>query len=619
MSRKDWVEGRNSEDFVHRGEDRSGWEEENSSSSEYLIGKNRMPKTPEQEIKEVYQICRTRGRNMAEGKPFNIKFSPDEDTGHTDGKNVFVSTKVMDENKPFTEKADIMLGITTHEMAHIQHTDFKLMKKELTQKFEHAVWNIIEDERIEREVGESTPGYSRNIASVKKYLFDEKYLLGKMLASGKKLTTVPADPEEEEEDPSGIPKHLIAEEEDEEKAIDIMDEERAAAEVFDMFFKFVRYPKHLDDDMISRHEVAIDELKEILTPYPRTAVEAVETSKKVSKIIKKHMDEEMDDPSKSDELSDMIADSINQEMGSDNEEEGEPGPRGISESVQKYDYTEERVEDPDWKAIFRKGEPNEGRYKELLSEVSADAHLLANILYIKCFNEVKFLKGMRSGILDDNRIVEAAHGVKTVHMHKIEKESRKLNLAVVIDESGSMGDGVKDRNAAKVAILLEKAFQIFPVGQLFIYGFTSDHCHNTSDYTDMDFNTIFRYREPGLNIKYGLGDVQGRSNNRDGHCIRAAARRIRQFTQEPMLMFIISDGMPAGSRYNGTGAIKDTRAAVTEVTRMKFFPIQIGIEDILPEQQRQMYDEFVNYKSSRQMVEEIRKLLMKKAHKIMGL
>jgi nitric oxide reductase activation protein len=281
----------------------------------------------------------------------------------------------------------------------------------------------------------------------------------------------------------------------------------------------------------------------------------------------------------------------------------------LSESVVKYDYKEEWIEDKDYQSVFRKVVSNQENYENYLKEVAGDGARLANVLWTKVFNETKKLYGMQNGDLDDNKIVEAVNGIKTVHTLKIPKKDKKVNIIVLIDESGSMY-GRKAMDAARMAVMLEHAYKVFPVGQLFIYGFTSDHGE--------DFNTVYRYREPGLDVKFGLGSVEGRSNNRDGHAIRAVAKRVRKFTQDPMLYFIISDGQPAGERYSGTGAIKDTANAIKEVTKMKFYPIQIGIE-VDESIQAKMYTDFINYKSSRQMVEGIRKLLLQKAHKFVGI
>lgn len=601
------------EDFVHRGEERSGWEDAHSSLSSYVLGGN-SPSTVEGQIKEVYQLCRNRSNNLNPGGDHKLLFRPDEETAKTTGRKVYVSTKILDEKKTFHEKADIMLGFTTHEMAHVIHTNFDLLAASIKDKFTHSIWNTIEDERIEHIIGEEYPGYAGNLKTTKDYVFDERYLLAEALKRKRKLKTLspaPAAPEEEEEKEEED--HLVAEDPREGLTEEMTEEEASAMELYDLVFKYIRYPKHIDPDIAAKHEVELDEIKSLLTPYPTTAVESIEVARKVAKVLKSKIEDDIEEAKAAGHpsgttgtvIEEMIS-SMMEEMTSPTETEKPEMAKSIEEPEPNFDYRDEYIEDTEWKAVFRKGHNDQPEFSKMLSEVRGDAQRLANVLYTKVYSEKKLLRGMRSGDLDDAKIVEAVKGVKTVHTTTIPKLAKQLNITVLIDESGSMA-GHKARDAAKVAVLIQEAYRIFPVGQLFIYGFTSD--------MGEDFNTIIRYKEPGLDIRFGLGSVRGRYNNRDGHCIRAVANRVRTFTTAPMIYFIISDGQPAGERYNGEAAMRDTRKAVLEATHRKFFPIQIGIESIDGITQKKMFDDFVNYKDSRQMVEEIRKLLLNRGHK----
>jgi Nitric oxide reductase activation protein len=358
-----------------------------------------------------------------------------------------------------------------------------------------------------------------------------------------------------------------------------------------------------------------------------TPTEVTKAAKNVAKVLRKSMDDET--PMEEEEgggtetmpggggmSREGIEGLISEAMTfaeSDNEEDSTK-PKEESKDLDDFDYAEGVIDDKLNSCIFRNAVPNLTRYDDFLSSVKGDAQLLARTLHLRTFNESKTIKGMRSGRLDDNRIVEAVHGVKTVYTRHIERIDKKMNMVLLIDESGSMGDGVKDVNAAKSAILLEQCYKLFPMGQLFIYGFTSD----LSD-DEPYFNRIIRYKEGSFTVKGGLGDVRGRCNNRDGECIRAVANRVRTFTQEPMLYFVISDGQPAASgAYGGAAGIADTARAVKEVTAKKFFPIQIGI-GVHESVQKMMFTDYVNYRDSRQMVEDLRKLLVKKAHKFIGI
>jgi hypothetical protein len=731
------------EDFVHRGGIRSGWDKDTRSSTDYVLRDFARPRTAEEEMREINRLCLNRCTIIADGKRVAFNINPAEETARTDGQRIVVGTTVLgDPKKSFNEMADIMVGLTTHEMAHVRYTKFK----KHTNSMLHSIVNVIEDERIEHLLTEEFPGYAHNLAAVKSFMLDERYLIDKAIAEGQ----------------TNIGKELSA-------------KEKKAMEIYDIFFKLVRYPVHIDEDVYNKNIKEIEQIQEILTPYPMTSEEVEETAEKVYKLLRKIMkdkvkpkpkpkpapqpkskkkeeeeEEEQDEPgdpsgepgeesgeggkgegdsgtnsdeeseekdeeaqedeneeeesedegndqkeeeeeedddeeeseSKSPENSDESEEEEEEQEGEgdgdegeeeedeDEEEEEESEESKDSEEESKKDSEEEEkrkmmedlrekkadkaaeqiikaleaeigrmmegfesdndpekevehapeasqfpiseefIFDPESKARFRIGSPDKARYEKLADGVSNDARRLASSLFTRVFNESKNLRGLRSGQLDDAKIIEAAHGVSTVHTQKIEKESRSLNIAVLIDESGSMGcqGGEKVDNAAKAGILIEKAFETFRVGQLFIYGFTSDMGEH---------NTIYRYREPGLKVSHGLGNVQGRGNNRDGECIRAVVRRVRTFTRDPILFFIVSDGQPNARDYGGYA---DTRHAVTYATKQRFFPIQIGIgSGIKPENQAQMFDEFIHYDTAKQMVDDLRKLILRKAHKIFGL
>lgn len=630
---KDWID--RDDDFVHRGNFRSGWDDDFESTSDYVLGGFLKPDTSEAEVREIQKLCANRANILADDKKIIFTLNPAESTARTDGKKVTVGTGVLDETgKSFSEKADIMMGLTTHEMAHVLHSTFSHLKN-VENSFHKSILNVIEDERIEHLICNDFPGYAANLAKVKKYFLDEKYLVDEALKTSSFTES---------------------------------EEQRHAMQLFDLFFKLVRYPKNIDMDMLSNYEMEIDEIKSILTPYPVTAKQAFDASKEVYKVIhksieKKAMDELM--PSKADdksekveskgEPSDMPEESDVSSMESVMPPSDSPvdGPKDweikqkvkdkidsieklisdmmkdfesdndssklveVSKSVESVKFNEEFIHDKDNQATFRTGKGNEERYKEYLEVVKGDARRLADSLFIRVFSQGSVMRGLRSGNFDDSKIAEAAIGIPNVHYQTSQAQKKKINLVLLIDESGSMGLNNRFANAAQAAILIEKAFETFNMGDLFIYGFTGDATWGYGDSTD--YNQIIRYREPGMNVKYSLGGVRPRAQNRDGQCIRAVANRVRQFTNEPMIFFIISDGAPHSTDYSTDKAIQDTKNAVIEVSKKRFFPIQIGISTgISPETQAEMFTDYINYENPKKMVEDLRKLIIQRSQKIFG-
>lgn len=630
---EDWLD--RDDDYVYRGGTRSGWDSEYKSTSNYVLSGFVKPDNTEAELHEIYKLCKNRSQILSTDKEINLVFNNKENTARTDGKKLLIGTGVLNESgKTFEEKADIMLGLTTHEMAHTLHSTFSHLKK-VEDKFHKSILNVIEDERIEYLLCKEFPGYAKNIADTKQYFFDEKYIVEDMSK--------------------------------EESATEL---EVYARELFDIFFKLVRYPKYLDPEMMDKYEIELDEIKAILNPYPITAIDAFNASKTIREIFRKAVSKKAEDLSKSSsgklEKSEERREETEESSEESSTESSETEETSVSESpiegvgsgegtsasaseieeivkkaeseiaemmkdfmsdsdgekkveiakdVKDIDFDKEIIYDGGNKAMFRTGISRKDNYEIYLSEVRGDASRLASSLFTRMFNEATTLRGLRSGSLDESRLIEAVHGVKNVHIRTTPKEVKAVNIVVLIDESGSMSSEERYVDAAKAGILIEKAFETFPAGQLFIYGFTADVSWGRGG--SVDFNQIIRYREPGLNVKYGLGDVRPRANNRDGHAIRAVANRVRQFTNDPMIFFVISDGSPAAQKYGG---FEDTRAAVLEVTKKRFFPIQIGISSgISPKEQAQMFDDFIHYKDSKTMVDDLRKLIIRKSQKIFGL
>ncbi len=614
---KDWLD--RDDDYVYRGGYRSGWDDEHKSTSNYVLSGFVKPDNTEAELHEIYKLCKNRSQILSGDLDIKFTFNPKESTARTDGKKVIVGTGVLSEaSKDFNKKADIMLGLTTHEMAHVLFSTFAHLKK-VDDNFHKSILNVIEDERIEYLMCDEFPGYANNIAETKQYFFDDKYLV----EEASKYTTS-------------------------------SEEERYALELFDVFFKLVRYPKYLSEEILDKFEMELDEIKAVLNPYPKTAIAAFNASKEIRNLFKKNVSKKTEElrkassatPSES-KPSEEELEAKSEETSSEGEGSGGKGSPTSSESIEEalkkiedkiaemmkdfmsdndsdkivevcedvktVDFTKELIYDGKNKAMFRTGESNKVMYSEYLDEVKADTAKLAGSLFTRVFSESNTLRGLRSGSLDESKIVEAANGAKNVHIKTNPKQVKSVNIAMLIDESGSMTLNQSYKDAAKAAILIERTFETFPLGQLFIYGFTADATWKGAD----DYNQIIRYREPGLNVKYGLGGIKPRYNNRDGHAIRAVVNRVRSFSNEPMLFFIISDGAPSANRYSG---YDDTRAAVLQATKKKFFPIQIGIgPGIRPEVQRLMFDDFIHYETSTQMVNDLRKLVIRKSQRIFGL
>jgi len=181
------------------------------------------------------------------------------------------------------------------------------------------------------------------------------------------------------------------------------------------------------------------------------------------------------------------------------------------------------------------------------------------------------LKSMRSGRLDTNKIAEARQNVPNVYEHMGHVETNHICIGILVDESGSMS-GNRIQKAREAAIFIQETFAKLRGVELFIYGHSGDRIKDLS--TD-----LYIYREPGFDKNpETLGNISARCQNRDGDAIWYTAKRIREFTKNPGILIIISDGEPcAGAYYHG---IEQTHKMVNLVEKkLNLIPIQIAIDE----------------------------------------
>ena len=166
----DWIE-RDGDSFVRiRKTGRLGWEttlEKGTPYSSYLLDSPSM----EDLIQRAYPMAKQTISAM--DTPFKVNVKLSDTRSCTEAKNVYVATEYFDSEKLSTgEKLDIFLGLTAHEGSHLVYTQFDQMGKAAgVHPLCGNLLNIIEDERIERLLGEEKPGLANYLKAVKEYYF----------------------------------------------------------------------------------------------------------------------------------------------------------------------------------------------------------------------------------------------------------------------------------------------------------------------------------------------------------------------------------------------------------------------------------------------------------------
>lgn len=476
-------------------------------------------------------------------------------------------------------------------------------KSKKTGDLQSMIRVLLDDERIHRELSESYPGYSRFAQKHKEHIYDK--------AEG--WLNKPAESELEE--------------------------------VVQLLTMLIRYPKDVPEELLEKYSKLVDYLQKIFNKFdgiPRTSEDADKITKAIYNTVIKYIDDTMPPPpppgpgegddegsegDDSDENSDDSSSSETEKTPSDKRrdtrkrksdlsksfsdavksvyenlvdqietpeesEKNEEIAKSITEEIEKAEEASKYVhgkddEDPAKTGIhFLTPDANKTRYELAKSRIDiTKAQVLKKLLSRKSKDYDFVLKSMRSGRLDTNKIAEAVQHVPTIYERIGHVKTNKICIGVLIDESGSMSGDSIDK-AREAAVFINEALGKLPDVELFIYGHSADQVgHRTTE--------IYTYREPGKSVSpYALGGCRARCENRDGVAILETAKRIRKFTQNNGMLFVLSDGAPAASGYNGSTGIRDTKEKVNQVEKlMGFQVIQIAINNYVPSEQ--MFNHFV--------------------------
>ena len=564
----DWFD-RDGETFVHkRTEGRLGWEKELEKDESYSAYFLEAP-TQEDLIKRAYSLARDMIVVMDPPFKVDIKITTGEGSmSATDGKVVYASTSMFDDKELSTgEKLDTFIGVVIHEGCHLLYTDLSLCR-EVDIPIIRQIWNVIEDERVERLCGDHKPGLANFLEKTKYYFFDQYYL------------------------DFVVPR---------EKEAKLTPFER----LFNLFLNIIRYPKYIKEDEVIAFGHYLIAIKKVLSPYPKTTDEAIRAAKDVYDIIKelyteeerKKEEEKKKTESYSREVSDEeIEDTAERRMREDSSEamsaidklistpKSAPSMAGKSSGLSGFDLAKAVKEDSELlgeicegtaevgskkDTFFLKTPDKQGVYMESYARIRRYIPAISKILKGHNADYKLIHRSMRSGVLDTNKLADAFQGVPTVYVREGKVKTDNVAVCVLIDESGSM-DGKRIEAARDTAILINEALKNISNVELFIYGHSGDKKRAFS-------TELYVYREKGYAPKYALGSVEARWQNRDGVAIYEVAQRVRKQTENPVLFFILSDGAPCAGNYGGIEAMNHVREMVKKTEQLGMYVIQVCI------------------------------------------
>lgn len=617
---KDFLD-RDGETYVRiRKEGRIGWEDSLPKGAAYSAA-IMSPRSDRELLTNAMRLARQMITAM--DTPYRVNVYIDSDRSLTDSRSVFVATEVFDDGDlTLGEKLDTFLGLAIHEGSHLLYTDFGALDKK-ADKLTHMIQNILEDEMIERKLGERKPGLANFLTAAKYYHFGR-------YERRKEEDSVPSDP---------------------------------VARLFNAILAMVRYPAALTEEMRDEFGAELLEIREILTPYPERTSETMEKAREIQEIMRRFMAERQERQNRdskdgqrqpgedrqsggnrsggqgsedngSPESGSETPDEDDRETGSPGEEGGDTGKSPVnpgqdsearggdgptSKEMEKaleriLKAASELTGDPAREGVnplrnedmasaakarghllarecdgeletgqtpgtvIIKQEPDPGKYNESLSRVRRHIPSIAAALRLNNDDYRYSVTGLRSGLLDTNRLAEARQGVQNVHMRKGRMSSDRTGIALVIDESGSMR-GIRETLARDTAVLVNEAVGNIPGVTLHIYGYSSGRFGAE----------LYPYREGAApDNKYRLGAITSRGRTPTAQAILEAAARIRERGNgDKTVMLVISDG----NADSGPGPVRE---AVDRIRRRNIDVIGVSVSSDLDQTRLgQMYDNWI--------------------------
>lgn len=611
---RDWFNRRKEDAYTYVDETRKAfdWESGRTNYSSYFVRNTDTMQNAAKMVGSMFRVI---------GVPKDTKFTSSNVKGSLNIPLHMLKDEEGKWSEPDGAKLDAFYG------ACIQNAALKSFQSSSEYNATQAVVNkdkgrfsakdyftaILNTERIDRKLATRLPGYNKFVQKYKNHAYEENY--------------EPLDPSEDEQ------KRLL-----------------------DLVTRMLRFPATVTEEELVEFKEPLKKVERLLKKYggiPENFSDVQSMSTSIANIVYTHEPPEMeespkggegDDDSDSDDedseglggsdeegpksgkmsksdINDFAKDMMDKLMPSMSGDDGESSEddkevlddfvEDMQESKSLSKFDPEKVNEGSTidgnKILFRKSGTDKDTYLRAMSKVDTTKAAVLQKLFMRKNKDYQFaMKSMRSGRLDTNKIAEAVQRVPTVYERYGQVTTDKICVTVLIDESGSMS-GSKITKAREAAIFINEVFKKIPNVELFIYGHTADqggmHCTN-----------VIIYKEPGYNEIYALGNVDARSNNRDGDAILATAKRVRNFTKNNGLMFVLSDGQPSAYDYGGHSAIVDTRKKVTMAQNLGFQVIQIAIEESVPSSQ--MFDYFIKMTNIKNLPKDLIGYMSRKVDKL---
>ena len=204
---------------------------------------------------------------------------------------------------------------------------------------------------------------------------------------------------------------------------------------------------------------------------------------------------------------------------------------------------------------------NKETYRQMVTKLRQVISAVKNSLIFRNNDTTEPTYAHRTGDIDENSLHKLAFRDDRIMMRREEIDKKKIAICLLVDESGSMSEDIllpcgtsstRYEEARKVAITLTEALKSIDGISLSVYGHST-----TRDTANTEIVDMFEYVSPRQTDTSKLALISSRNNNLDSYAMMHVADFVaRDYADhERKIVFVISDGQPAGERYGQTPAV----------------------------------------------------------------
>lgn len=564
-------------------------------------------------LKTVMKFAAINSKHIAK-QIVNVDFTEKEGVNYASlqGQAISISlSPFFDHRIPLDVRFNVVAGLIDHELFHCRYTtpalkevllsqgystsglnkfgkevpvaDFKQLDKILLNSLFKDIFNILEDFRIEKVGLREYPGYVFFFDDLRRYAAWRRNNIMHQPADSK--VTIEKDPLHQDQLLLDYIFHKV-----------LLPEGMSTFEKLNDFTTETR-TKCAQVDYIVDHPM--ETLKEVLSL-------TTQLYSLFSKEFKDHHTSEFPFPTI--ELTEEMLEALDELMQEIMQELGDDDGSLLNLERKRIMPNNNKVATPFTKLDITAQQPQVFDSEVYREALVISRSIKSNLAFLDSrFNRTTEFFELRHGELDESALYSLKFKNRDLFYDEEEAPGYSLDIAVLVDESGSMsGRKIKEARIATMALAL--ALKSSEHINLFVYGHTADRERGKE-------LSMYRYLDPfnrAENISSLFG-IEARASNADGYAIEQMGLILNQTQSKQKVLIVVSDGQPAASCYGGwfggDSGIEHTAKAVKQLEQKGVFVVQVAVGEVRDSDK--MFTNFIPYDGAK-LGQNLKQILNKK-------